>query len=265
MAKTDATGAITAINSNPLTGTPSANSTVGLSLVGDYDTATVQVVGTYTGALTVQVSVNGTNWVSLGGTTALVNVATAGPAANIASGTQGIFQFDVSGFQAVRVTALAAVTGTANVTLAAGQGGGVIGIDTPIVIGAGSATIGTVIATTPSGANITVVSAATTNASVQKATAGNLFEVTVSNPTATPVYIKFYNKASAPTVGTDIPVMTITAPAASATNKPTDCVLTFAQIGKRFATGIAMAITGGPLATDTTVAVAGVQVHGTYI
>lgn len=118
---------------------------------------------------------------------------------------------------------------------------------------------------TPSGTAIAVTSAASTNASIQKSTAGNLFEITVSNPTATPAYVKLYNKASAPTVGTDVPIMTITAPAAAATNKPTDTVLTFSQIGKRFTTGIAMAITGGVLATDTTASVAGVQVHGTYI
>lgn len=118
---------------------------------------------------------------------------------------------------------------------------------------------------TPTGTPIAVTTTASTNASIQKASPGNLFEITVSNPTATPAYVKLYNKASAPTVGTDVPIMTITAPAAAATNKPTDTVLTFSQIGKRFATGIAMAVTAAPAATDTAVAVAGVQIHGTYI
>ena len=252
MAKADTQGTITAINEF-----------VRLDLTGDYDTGTLQVFGTYTGALTVQATLNGTTWVTLGGSTALTNISTAAPAANVASASQGIWQFDVSGFSSVRVIALAAVTGTANIVLAAGMGSGIVGIDTPVTLAAGTATIGTL--STPLGTGISVISAATTNASVQKASAGNLFEITVSNPTATPVYVKLYNKASAPTVGTDVPVVTITAPAASATNKPTDGVLTFAQIGKRFSTGIAMAITGGPLATDTTAAVAGVQVHGTYI
>lgn len=252
MAKADTRGIIAAINEF-----------VRLDLIGDYDTGTVQVIGTYTGALTVQASLNGTNWITLGGATALTNIATANPAANIASATQGIFQFDVSGFAAVRVIALGAVTGAATVILAAGMGSGIVGIDTPIVLGTGAASIGTV--ATPAGTALNVVSAATTNASVQKSTAGNLFEITISNPTATPVYVKLYNKASAPTVGTDVPIVTITAAAAAATNKPTDGVLTFAQIGKRFTAGIAMAITGGPLATDTTAAVAGVQVSGTYI
>ena len=252
MAKADTQGIIAAINGF-----------VRLDLTGDYDTGTVQVIGTYTGALTVQASLNGTNWITLGGATALTNIATANPAANIASATQGIFQFDVSGFAAVRVIALGAVTGAATVILAAGMGSGIVGIDTPVTLAAGTATIGTV--STPPGTALSIVSTASTNASVVKATAGNLFEVSVSNPPATPAYVKFYNKATAPTVGTDIPVMTIVAPATSATTIPTAINLTFSQIGKRFAAGIGVAITAGPLATDTAVAVAGVQVHGTYV
>lgn len=252
MAKIDTQGTIAAINQF-----------VELPLTGDYDTGTIQVVGTYTGALTVQATLNGVTWVTLGGATALTNISTAAPAASIASAAQGIWQFDVSGFAAIRVIGLAAVTGTANITLAAGEGSGVVGIDTPITLAAGAASIGMV--STPVGTPLSVVSLATTNAAVLKSTAANLFEITISNPTATPVYVKLYNKATVPVVGTDVPVVTITAPAASASNKPTDGVLTFSQIGKRFALGMGIAITGGPLATDTTASVAGVQVHGTYV
>lgn len=118
---------------------------------------------------------------------------------------------------------------------------------------------GNVAITTQSGSAISVTSAASTNASVQKASAGNLFELTCSNPTATAAVVKFYNKASAPTVGTDVPVLTI--PLAAGQTVQMD----FGQIGKRFTTGIAMAITALAAATDTGAAVAGVQVHGSYI
>lgn len=252
MAKADTQGIIAAINEF-----------VRLDLTGDYDTGTVQVIGTYTGALTVQASLNGTNWITLGGATALTNIATANPAANIASATQGIFQFDVSGFAAVRVIALGAVTGAATVILAAGMGSGIVGIDTPVTLAAGTAAIGTL--ATPAGSALSVVSTASTNAANHKSTAGNLFEISVSNPTATAAYVKLYNKATAPTVGTDVPVMTIVAPATSATQTQSQVNLTFSQIGKRFPLGIGMAITAGPLATDTAAAVAGVQVHATYI
>ena len=116
---------------------------------------------------------------------------------------------------------------------------------------------------TPTGTAIAVTTTASTNASIQKSTAGNLFELTISNPTATAAYVKLYNKASAPTVGTDIPVLT---QRIAATGSAGDTVaLSFGQNGKRFTTGIAMAVTAAAAATDTGVAVAGVQIHGTYI
>lgn len=239
-------------------------STVTLQCGGSYSSAIIQITGTYTGALTVQVTLDGTNWVNLSGTTSIVNVATKASVGSFASATTGVFQVDVAGVQGVRVSAIAgAMTGTATVSIQAGAGTGIVSIDTPVVLGASTAAIGTI--STPAGTAISVTSAASTNASSQKASAGNLFEITVSNPTATPAYVKLYNKASAPTVGTDVPVLTIVAPATAATQSPSVISLNFGQIGKRFATGIAMAITGGVAATDTTNAVAGVQVHGTYV
>lgn len=59
-------------------------------------------------------------------------------------------------------------------------------------------------------------------------------------------YLKFYNKASAPNVGTDVPVLVIPIPATSVTHA------NFGILGHRFATGIALAITGGIADTDTT-------------
>lgn len=255
-------GAITTQNVGAPTGDAvTANSTVIARLGGGYDTAAIAVTGTYTGALTVQVQLADGTWVSLYGAQALTNAATGAQSATIASASQGVWQVDVSGFNAVRVTALAAVTGTANVVIMGGEGSGVVGIDTPVQLAAGTAAIGTV--ATPSGSAIAVTTTASTNASAPKTSAGNLFEVTVSNPTATAVYVKFYNKASAPTVGTDVPVLTIAVPAAAA--GVGEKSFNFGAIGKRFTTGIAMAVTGAAAATDTSNAVAGVQVHGTYV
>lgn len=120
------------------------------------------------------------------------------------------------------------------------------------------AVTGTVTANSPSGSAISVVTAASTNASNQKSSAGNLFEISAANPTATPAFLKLYNKASAPTVGTDVPILTIPIPANNQIS------IEFGNIGKRFTTGIAMAVTGAIVATDTTSAVAGIQISGTY-
>lgn len=109
------------------------------------------------------------------------------------------------------------------------------------------------------GTALSVVTAATTNASIQKSTAGNLFELTVSNVTASSMAVKLYNKATAPTVGTDVPLVTQVVAAGGTT------VLSFGELGKRFTAGIAMAVTAQPAVADTTAAAAGAQIHGTYI
>lgn len=111
----------------------------------------------------------------------------------------------------------------------------------------------------PSPTNYNVTTAATTNAAIVKATAGSLYEITVSNPTATPLFVKFYNKATAPTVGTDVPLFTLPCPATSLTD------IQFPPTGKRFTTGIGICATANMIHTDTAVAVAGVQVNASYI
>ena len=146
-------GNITAQNvADPNGPNVTVGSTVTLPLNrGAFDTAAIQVTGTYTGILTVQVTIDGTNWISLAAATSLINMATAAQSATIASAAVGMWQLDVSSCVGVRVTALAAVTGTAVVTLVAGSGNGVVGIDTPITIAAGQSV--TTTPATPSSSN----------------------------------------------------------------------------------------------------------------
>jgi hypothetical protein len=95
-----------------------------------------------------------------------------------------------------------------------------------------------------------VVTAANTVPTSLKATAGNLARMDLFNVATYDVFFKLYNKASAPTVGTDTPVWTI--PLKAATGFST----TFLS-GKSFSTGIAYAITKLQPDTDTTVLVIG--------
>lgn len=108
------------------------------------------------------------------------------------------------------------------------------------------------------GTGQTLTSAATTNATSVKASAGNLMEASIFNATAATIYLKFYNKASAPTVGTDVPIMTIPVVAGAL------WAAEFGRFGKRFTTGIALAITGAAVATDTTAVAVGAQLSLTY-
>lgn len=91
------------------------------------------------------------------------------------------------------------------------------------------------------------ISAATTNATSAKASAGQVYGYFLSNINAAPAYLKLYNKASAPTVGTDTPVMTIIIPG-NATGAGANCE--FAN-GIQFTTGIAYAITTGVTDANT--------------
>jgi hypothetical protein len=103
----------------------------------------------------------------------------------------------------------------------------------------------TPVPTTAGGLTIArTISAATTNATSVKASAGQVFGWYISNANAAARFLKLYNKASAPTVGTDTPVMTIQIPAGAAAN------VEFSH-GIAFATGIALALTANVADADT--------------
>lgn len=89
-------------------------------------------------------------------------------------------------------------------------------------------------------------SAATTNATLVKNAAGRMFLITGRNNAAAIRYLKFYNKNSAPTVGTDVPVLTIALDASAKFE------IDLNPYGQFFTTGIAFAITGAVADNDTT-------------
>lgn len=116
----------------------------------------------------------------------------------------------------------------------------------------------TVVPGTPTTTSIN--SAATTNATSVKGASGTLMALSASNIGAAARYLKLYNKATAPTVGTDIPLLTIKLPADSVT--VVDC----GALGMRFATGIALAMTAGAADADVAAVVASeVKVNVNYL
>jgi hypothetical protein len=94
-------------------------------------------------------------------------------------------------------------------------------------------------------------SAASTNATSVKTSVGTLLTVTAYNFNASARYLKIYSKASAPTVGTDVPVLTIKLPPGETTTP------NLGTYGVRIATGIAYAITANPADSDATAVAAG--------
>lgn len=89
-------------------------------------------------------------------------------------------------------------------------------------------------------------SAANANETLVKNAAGRLYRVTGRNTSASARYLKIYNKATAPVVASDTPILTLPLPPSS--NFDVD----FTDYGIYNSTGIGYAITAGPLDTDTT-------------
>ena len=112
-------------------------------------------------------------------------------------------------------------------------------------------TISANIATVTANTAHTLNSAATTNATSVKTSAGKINSLVLSNQNAAIRYFKLYAKASAPTVGTDIPIAVIPVPASSS------LVVELGIGGLQVATGIAYAITGAITDADATAITAG--------
>lgn len=120
---------------------------------------------------------------------------------------------------------------------------------TPAALAAGTAAIGDV--GIQARANATgaamirhVVAAASTNATVTKATAGRLLGWSLANTTAAWVYLKLHNIATAPTAGAGV-VMTIGIPPNNKSEVDLIC-------GAGFSTGIGYTIVTGAADTDAT-------------
>lgn len=77
----------------------------------------------------------------------------------------------------------------------------------------------------------------------------------IVNTTATVYYFKLYNKATAPTCGTDVPVWTLPLPANIATPVP------ITAQGLQFGTGMGFCIVGGIADADTSPAAVGIAVN----
>lgn len=102
-------------------------------------------------------------------------------------------------------------------------------------------------------------SAATTNATLISATA-TLYGLTATNTGGATAFVKIYDKATSPTVGTDVPVLTLPIPAGGYVTVPID------TRGWRPANGIALAITNLASDSDTTaVAAAQVKIIVSYL
>lgn len=103
-------------------------------------------------------------------------------------------------------------------------------------------------------------SAGNTNPTSVKSTAGTVYAICASNTNAAVRYLKVYNKASAPTVGTDVPILTL------GIQPSVPLEFDFGPLGYRFSAGIAYALTTGATDADTAaVAAAEIKVTISYV
>jgi hypothetical protein len=121
--------------------------------------------------------------------------------------------------------------------------------NTTLAVTGSTASLGTIL--------VCVKSAASTNATLEKSTAGNLYHAQPFNNTAAAKYVTSYNLTTTPTVGTSTPAFTIIVPA-------NGTVVVDQTIPIGFATGISYCITGAVTDADTT-AVAVDDVHGLIV
>lgn len=257
----DITGGITAIQAT--IGTPVAGGTV----AGDVSRAS-NIMAFCTGTFnTVNCAFEGslessgdTNWFGLQAVRSNANTieTTTG---NLSAQPAYSWEMSVNALKRVRVRCTARTSGTqswrfvqgtyATEPIPAAQISG-----TQPISGTVTANLGTI--TTPTALKRN--STADTNLVSVKASAGTIYAAQAFNSGATAAYLKLYNKASAPVLASDVPVIVLPIPAG------TDHMRNWSIPGDRFGTGIAMAITGLPADTDTTaVAAAQVKANISYI
>lgn len=235
---------------------------VTLSLTGASGWA-VDLRGTFTATVTFEGTVDGTNFFTI----AVIPAGGAPSVATVTTATAvGAWWGNANGCQQVRARCSAYTSGTVTVVLRAMQAAGVAsvlvtGATTTPVSGTVTANIGTgsiAAGTNAIGdvgvqyrANATgaasrqhLVSAASTNATVVKASAGRLLGWSLINTTASIVYVKLHNQTTSPTAGTGV-VQTIALPANGLSNLELPG-------GIAFTTGIALTTVTGAADSDTT-------------
>lgn len=217
-----------------------ANSVINLALPTNCSAVAVMVSGTYAGVtFAADISEDGTLFENgMQG----FNSQSAVTATSFSPGTNGIkrYVFPVNNAGYLRLRATAWTSGNANIAVyALPTFASPTGIITTQAVTLAAPTTGGL-------ARSRLLSAATTNATLVKSTAGQLYTIHGHNSAASDRYLKLYQKATAPIVGTDTPVETHVLKAGQPFR------LDFTQYGNTFATGIAYAITANLPDNDTT-------------
>lgn len=241
---------------------PTANSFVAAAIPGGSSQIDVQILGTATGTYYFEYSMDSTTGSDGAWVTGLFRQSGINNTVlTLGATTNGIFRGAAAAFKYFRLRNVGGTTPSNAITIRTSNGGGTTFLNASLP--AGSNIIGKVnisSATTGGLTTHTLISAATTNATSVKGSAGTVYSIQASNTGAAVAFLKIFNKATAPTVGTDTAVKTLILPAGGGTN------VSFADIGIALGTGIAYSVTGLATTADTTaVALAQVVINIDYV
>ena len=228
--------------------------------LGEVTNVALHCSGTFSGAnCTFEGSLNGADWFATDAVRSSGNV-TASTTGALSAAPAYSWDIACGGYLYLRVRATAFTSGTQVWTASAYDGGVEPAVNAALTaaLPAGAANIGIVGTVVPT--QSLVNSAATTNATVVKSSGGTIFGIVASNANAAARYLKVYNKATAPTVGTDTPVMVIALPPGATVALP------MGTLGARLGTGIGIALTTGIADSDTGAVAAGeIKVAISYV
>jgi hypothetical protein len=205
--------------------------------------------------LTLQQSYDNTNWISVFGQNPNTNNSLG------STQTVGTFAPYFYQIQAPYIRIIQNGTGTAGTTTGTivlkrqAYAPQTYGQTTAIITAAGAnikmdATAGTGF---PASTAFQLLSAATTNATVVKASAGKLVYGSIANLSAAVKFVRFYATAAVPVPGTTAQVRVVAVPPNTTIGIPS----VLGAFGMYFSTGIAISITGGAATADTTPVAAG--------
>lgn len=264
----------TMVPCNPLsavTGNITSNSSTVSVTTTDAAVVGVTISGTYGGVnMTFEGSDDGgTTWYAV--QAVRMDSNTAETASGALTNTSRAWRLNCFTFNAVRVRATAWTSGTAVIDLTPSPyavevapfiPSHAVTLSSLPALAAGTNLVGDVaggVRTTATNALLRykLLTASGTNAAAVKASAGRVYGWQFSNTTASYKYVKLYNLAVAPTVGTSVPVETLAIP-------PNGAIQYDSAIGIHHATGIAIAVTGGAADTDATAVAANDVIGGLY-
>jgi hypothetical protein len=203
-------------------GASTAGSLVSVATTGGDSSWTVQVTGLTSGTLYFEESLDSTtgtdgNWVN-------VNARRSGVRSTVLTGSataNGVYRGNLGGMKYFRVRSVGALTGTPAISIRVSDGEASTFLNADL----------------PTWTSFHLISAATTNATVVKATPGSVNGWFIQNANASARYVKFHNSATTPTAGSGV-VWTVGVPGGGAAN-------VFAPGGVYFSTGIAITTTTG--------------------